>query len=156
VESLTSFFAIPDIIVYIYAMVNGVLYRVAPSGIKGRGLFASAPIKEDEYIIEYTGEYIPTSVADTLEGNRYLFQIDTHWTIDGSKEENTARFVNHSCDPNCYAWIEQGRVYYRAARDIEKGEELTIDYGQEYFEDFLAGRCACGAEKHRKVRRKKA
>lgn len=137
-------------------MVNGVSYRVGSSRIRGRGLFARTPIKEDEFIVEYTGEHIPSSHADSLEDNRYLFEVDANWTIDGSGEDNAARFVNHSCDPNCYAWIEGGRVYYRAACSVAKGEELTIDYGQEYFDDFLAGSCACGAKKHRRTRRKKS
>lgn len=123
----------------------------------GEGLFATAPIAKGEFVIEYTGVHIPSLYADTLDDNRYLFEIDKKWTIDGSGLENTARYVNHSCDPNAEAVIEDGRVMYYAVRPIGKGEELTIDYGQEYFDDFIGPHgCRCGAAKHRKVRAKKA
>lgn len=130
---------------------TGTDYRVKKSrpGM-GRGLFTTKAIKKGDFVIEYTGERIPAKVADTL-GTRYLFEIDDDWTIDGSSKDNLARYVNHSCDPNCEAEERDGRIYYYAIRNIAAGEELTIDYGQEYFDEFIkpAG-CKCGAAAHRR------
>jgi SET domain-containing protein len=81
---------------------------------------------------------------------RYLFEIDKHWTIDGSSHDNTARYINHSCKPNCEARIEEGKVMIYALYAIPEGEEITIDYGDEYFDEFIRPhgcRCnACAAE----------
>ena len=109
----------------------------------GQGLFAAHPIKKGVFVIEYTGERIPTKAANESD-SRYLFEIDKKWTIDGPVPENIAGYVNHSCDPNIEAVIEDGRIFYYAARDITSGEELTIDYGEEYFKEFIepAG-CKC-------------
>lgn len=102
----------------------------------GMGLFAIAPIKKGERILEYTGNRIPTKEADESD-SRYLFEIDRKWTIDGPVPENIAGYVNHACDPNTEAVIEDDRIFYYATRDIESGEELTIDYGEEYFDEFI-------------------
>lgn len=103
----------------------------------GSGLFAVRPLRADEFVMEYTGERIPTGSAEDA-GSRYLFLIDDEWTIDGPVPENTAGFINHACDPNCQAILEDGRVLIYAKRNIRSGEELTIDYGPEYFEKFIA------------------
>ncbi len=116
---------------------------------KGKGLYAKRPIAKDEFILEYTGTLIPTKVADTLN-TRYLFDLENGTTIDGSPMSNTARWINHSCDPNCDAYNEDDRIMIYAARDIESGEELTFDYGQEYFDVFLKPHgCLCSARTHR-------
>lgn len=93
--------------------------------------------------MEYTGEKIPTKDADK-SGSRYLFEINKKWTIDGPVPLNTAGYINHACDPNTEAEIEDGRIMIYATRDIASGEELTIDYGEEYFNEFIepAG-CKC-------------
>ncbi|PIR82360.1 hypothetical protein COU20_02965 [Candidatus Kaiserbacteria bacterium CG10_big_fil_rev_8_21_14_0_10_59_10] len=120
------------------------LYRIqkARRGT-GRGLFAARPIKKGAFIIEYTGKHIPTSVADTL-GTKYLFEIDETWTVDGSPRSNTARYINHSCNPNCEAVIEDGHINIYARRPISRGEELTMDYGEEYFDEFIKPKgCRC-------------
>lgn len=109
---------------------------------KGKGLFSGVPFKSGDFVAEYSGMKIPTTEANT-SSSRYLFEIDDTWTIDGSDESNLGRWVNHSCDPNCEASIEQGRIIIRAARSIERGVELTIDYDQEYFNEFLKEVCAC-------------
>ncbi|MDO8575696.1 MAG: SET domain-containing protein [bacterium] len=103
----------------------------------GQGLFAATRIKKGEFILEYTGKKISTAVADTMEKARYLFEIDKNWTIDGSSRSNTARYINHSCDPNTEAGIENGYIMIHAVRNIKKGEELTIDYDTEYFDEFI-------------------
>lgn len=115
----------------------------------GSGLFARADIKKGDFVIEYTGEKIPTKVADASP-SRYLFEIDDKWTIDGENESNTARYINHACIPNVEAEIEGDKINIYALRDIHVGEELTIDYGDEYFDEFIKPTgCKCGALKHR-------
>ncbi len=116
----------------------------------GRGLFADAKIKRGDFILEYTGKKIPTTDADRMK-SRYLFEIDKEWTIDGSPRSNTARYINHSCGPNTAAEILEGRIMIFAARDIKKGEELTIDYDREYFDEFIGPngcRCSKCSEKN--------
>jgi len=103
----------------------------------GLGLFTLDPIKKGEFIVEYTGKKIPTKVADDLM-TKYLFEIDEKWTIDGAEKGNIARYVNHACKPNCEAEIDENdRIVYSAVRNIDAGEELTVDYGKEYFDEFI-------------------
>jgi len=102
----------------------------------GQGLFAVVPIRKGDFILEYTGKKIPTPLADTMT-SRYLFEIDEEWTIDGSPRSNTARYINHSCNPNTEAEIDGGHIMITAVRAIKKGEELTIDYDTEYFDEFI-------------------
>jgi uncharacterized protein len=117
--------------------------RKARMGL-GHGLFAARAIRRGEFVIEYTGKKIPTKMADALP-TRYLFEIDSHWTIDGSPHSNIARYINHSCDPNCETDIVDDRIIISAVRDIEEGEELTFDYGEEYFDEFIKPKgCKCG------------
>ncbi|HEY4488518.1 MAG TPA: SET domain-containing protein-lysine N-methyltransferase [Candidatus Paceibacterota bacterium] len=124
-------------------------YVVRPRSGIGDGLFATRKFRKGEFVIEYTGERISSSHADTLS-SRYLFEVDSKWTIDANEVHNTGRFVNHSCEPNCEAEIEDGRVLFYALRTIEEGEELTIDYGEEYFDEFIRPTgCKCDAVKHR-------
>jgi len=114
----------------------------------GLGLFADEPLKQGDFVIEYKGKKIPTTIADTL-GTKYLFEIDDVWTIDGNdaKHANEARYINHSCKPNCEAEIDEyGRVLISAIKDIRKGEELYYDYGEEYFNEFIKpDGCKCDA-----------
>lgn len=109
----------------------------------GLGLFARTRILSGDFILEYTGVRVPTPVADSLP-SRYLFEIDEHWTVDGSPLTNAARYINHSCDPNCEARLRGGRILIYCVRAIDRDEELTIDYGDEYFDEFIkpAG-CKC-------------
>lgn len=112
----------------------------------GLGLFATAPIARGALIAEYTGPRIPTSEAHVREraGARYMFEIDEQWTIDGSPRSNIARYANHACKPNAEAINDDGRIFLRARRRIEAGEEITFNYGRAYFELFFAGgRCRC-------------
>ena len=109
----------------------------------GHGLFAASAISASDFVLEYKGRHVPTATADSLK-TRYLFEIDNTWTIDGSSRANRARYINHSCEPNCEASIRDGRVLIHALRDIKKGEELTIDYGEEYFKEFIEPHgCKC-------------
>ncbi len=102
----------------------------------GHGLFATGAIKKGDFILEYRGEKIPTPYADTL-ASRYLFEIDNKWTIDGKTRSNIARYINHSCEPNCEAEIRGEHILIYATCDVQQGEELSIDYGEEYFDEFI-------------------
>ena len=111
----------------------------------GLGLFAARAIQKDEHIIEYIGELISAAEADTRL-TRYLFEIDEHVTVDGATRENTARYMNHFCEPNVEAEIDRGQIHFYALRDIEPGEELGYDYGKEYVDEFIKPYgCKCPA-----------
>ena len=111
----------------------------------GLGLFATQPIKKDELIIEYVGEIVSSEEGTRrAERTMYIFAVDERYDIDGSMRSNIARYMNHSCRPNCEAENDRGRIFIRARRNIAEGEELTYDYGREYFEDFIKERgCKC-------------
>lgn len=102
----------------------------------GLALFALAPFKKGDFIVEYTGTKITTKKADALK-TRYLFEIDEDWTIDGSSRTNIARYINHSCLPNAEAYIKKDKVLIQASEKIAPGDEITIDYGDEYFDEFI-------------------
>src|SRR5664279_2797330 len=115
----------------------------------GLGLFATKPIRKRALIVEYSGRRIRTVLAQQIEqqrGAKYMFEIDARWTIDGSSRRNLARYVNHSCTPNAEAELVRGRMMYRALKTIPAGEEITIDYGEDYYELYLAkSGCRCAA-----------
>jgi len=122
--------------------------------IAGLGLFAATPIKRGDFVIEYWGTIISDEEADQKEG-KYLFDIaDTPWTINGTTRANTARYINHSCKPNCEAILESKRVFIYATRAIKPGEELCYDYGKEYFDDMIGGACRCGNHPTKKEEQK--
>ncbi len=111
----------------------------------GLGLFALTPIKKGDFILEYTGERIPSPLADDSP-SKYLFEINEKWTIDGEDTSNTARYINHDCHPNTEADVVDEKVLIEALSDIEEGAELTIDYGDEYFDEFIRpGGCRCAS-----------
>jgi SET domain-containing protein len=92
-------------------------YRIGRSAT-GLGLFATKPYKKREYIVTYRGRRIGNKEADALEarGSRYMFEINSRWTIDGSKRWNVARYVNHSCRPNAEAVERRGPIIVYVAR----------------------------------------
>ena len=102
----------------------------------GLGLFAKKDIYPGMYI-EYLGDIISTEKADSMKGAKYLFEINSRWTIEGSARSNLARYVNHSCKPNCDSAQKGKRIFIKAAQHIRPGEELTYDYGEEYFDEFI-------------------
>ena len=109
----------------------------------GLGLFAGEDIPKDEFIIEYQGPLLNNEQADE-KGGKYLFEIDDETVIDGSDRKNLARYINHSCRPNAEAEVDGRRVYIHAKRKISAGEEITYNYGKEYFNDHItAGGCKC-------------
>jgi SET domain-containing protein len=132
-------------------------FVLRPSRLQGRGAFATAPIRKGRRIIEYTGERITHAEADRRYDDKamarhhtFLMTIDRRWVIDAAVGGNEARYINHSCDPNCEIVVRRGRVFIDALRDIRKGEELTYDYAYEREEgdDAIAETrypCRCGA-----------
>ena len=111
--------------------------------LTGKGLFAMDPIPKGAFIIEYTGKTVPEKYHGTATG-KYLFWTGRNIMIDGNVSSNTARYINHSCKPNCEADGPRGHVYIRARRNIKAGEELTYDYGGEYFDEYIKPKgCKC-------------
>ncbi len=109
----------------------------------GLGLFALQPISPDERIIEYTGPVLSHEEADE-KGGKYLMTIDKKYVIDGTPRSNTARYINHSCRPNAKAYTSGVRVWIWSLRAIKAGEEITYDYGSEYFDDHIRPKgCRC-------------
>ena len=104
----------------------------------GLGLKTLKDIKKGEEVIEYIGEKISDTEANNRP-NKYLFEINDEWTIDGSPRYNTARYINHSCRPNCEAVHEEDtdRIYIEAKRAIKAGEELTYDYGKSHYDEYI-------------------
>jgi uncharacterized protein len=132
-------------------------YRVGRCAT-GLGLFATALIEKGAFIVEYTGRRITNARAKRLEalGSRYMYELNSRWTVDGSSRRNMGRYANHSCRPNAESDVVKGKVILRARKKIKPGDEITYDYGSEYFEIFLkpAGcKCAKCAETRRKARR---
>jgi uncharacterized protein len=116
----------------------------------GLGLFATEAIRKGQTIVEYRGRRITSVEAAEIErkgGNRYLFEISSQWTIDGASRRNLGRYVNHACKPNAEAIMRRtGKLEFAALRRIEPDEEITIDYGEEYFDLLLAPKgCKCMA-----------
>ncbi len=109
----------------------------------GLGLITRRPFKKGDFIIEYTGPIITTEQANE-KGGKYLFDINSRWTIDGASRNNLARYINHSCKPNCEADVSGKKVFIYALRKIKEGEELNYDYGKEYFDEYIKlHKCKC-------------
>lgn len=102
----------------------------------GLGLYAEQPIKKGQKIIEYIGEKITEEEANK-RGGKYLFNINKRRTIDGTPRRNTARYINYSCIPNAEPQETRGRIYIYAIKNIAVDEEITYDYGKEYFNDYI-------------------
>jgi uncharacterized protein len=121
--------------------------RVGTSSITGQGLFAGQDIKQSTKIIRYIGKKITHEESDRrlAAGNVYIFGLDERYAIDGCTPKNTARFVNHSCDPNCHTEQFGNTIWIVALRDIQGGEELTHNYGYG-IDDEPAEPCHCGTK----------
>lgn len=102
----------------------------------GLGLFASRPIAARRRIIQYVGPVLTSEEVEQRRG-RYFFSLDEDFAIDGSARSNVARYINHSCRPNAEAWIEGKRIWIWSKRAIKPGEQITINYGKEYFDDYI-------------------
>ena len=135
----------------------------------GLGLFATKPIEKRTVIVEYRGRRITNEEADRLEANnsRYMYELNSRWTVDGSSRSNVARYANHSCRPNAESDVllgprargrKGGMVILRAIRNIKPGDEITYDYGKDYFDGFIKPigcKCPKCTEKRREERRSK-
>lgn len=118
----------------------------------GLGLFATEPIKKDARIIEYIGRVVSKEEEYTSR-SKYLFEVNKNKTLDGKPRINPAGYINHSCRPNCESDVIKGRVFISAIKNIQPGEELTYDYGKEYFDEHIKPfdcRCAKCSEKRAK------
>ena len=135
-------------------------YRIGRSRT-GLGLFATKPIKKGTKIIRYFGPLLDSRKKkdDAIE-NKYLFELNNRWTIDGSVRENIARYINHACKPNAESDVRprKRKVFIRAIKNIEPGEEISYDYGTDYFKAYLKPiGCKCAAcEKKRSKKRAEA
>lgn len=113
----------------------------------GLGLFATRPYKRGERIVEYVGRTL-SNAEEYTSRSKYLFEVNSRKTIDGAARSNVARYINHSCSPNCEPEIERGRIFIDAIRNIKAGQELHYDYGEEYFNEHIRPYgCRC-AKKH--------
>jgi uncharacterized protein len=152
-------------------------FEVRRSRIHGRGVYATRPIPVGTRVVEYVGDRITHEEADARyeekgdDGHTFLFVVDDDICIDAGVGGNEARFINHSCNPNCETIIEERRVFIDAIRNIEPGEELGYDYlltweSTDDPEELALYDCRCGAaqcrgtmldpvplDKKRKVRR---
>jgi uncharacterized protein len=150
---------------------------VKESGIHGKGIYATKDIPKGTQVLEYVGNKVTKKESDEIadrdmdahakngkeKGAVYIFELNKKYDIDGNVPWNTARLINHSCDPNCETGGDEDHIWIESIRDIKKGEELSYDYCYD-FEDYEDHPCLCGsgkcpgfivAEKHRTKLRKK-
>ena len=131
----------------------------------GLGLFATKLIRKGSFIVRYTGRMLPNKIADELD-TKYLFEVNARWTVDGSSRKNVARYVNHSCRPNAEADVKKRKILITAIKTIHPGDEITYNYGRDYFNAFIKERgCRCAAchqkkfvmrSKHKPSRKRKS
>jgi SET domain-containing protein len=143
------------------AIRRGPRIVVRCSGIHGRGVFARRLIHEDETVCEYKGEIISEAEVahrypEDMEGlnHTFVFGVEHDHNIDGGAKGNIARWINHSCAPNCDTYEKDKRIFVRAIRDIQPGEELFYDYAIEAGDPLIKAvkarwPCWCGAKRCR-------
>lgn len=121
-------------------------FEVRQSGIEGSGAFATRPLGHEETVAEYVGERLPKAESSRRQqaGNPFIFTVDEEIDIDGDVPWNPARFINHSCMPNCEAVLDEGRIWIVTCREIAAGEELTFNYGYDLSE-YHDYPCRCGS-----------
>ena len=120
--------------------------EVRPSRIDGKGCYATAPFKRRRKVAELAGERVSrVEAARRMRGKRrlHICAIDSYWGVDSSRGGNGTQYINHCCEPNAFMQVVRGRIIIFALRDIEPGEEITLDYGETYHPDTY--RCRCGA-----------
>lgn len=120
----------------------------------GLWLFATQDIRAWQKVIEYTGEKVRTAVADKV-GGKYLFTVNSRYTIIGTGHQNRARYINHACRPNCEPREVKWRIIIYALKSIKAGEEITYNYGPDYFYRVIRPlwcRCAtCSKKRQKKI-----
>ena len=133
--------------------------KVRKSGIHNKGVFAKRDIPKGARVIEYVGEKITKKESDKRadrvieehkrkekkKGSVYIFTLNKKYDLDGYPKYNTARWINHSCDPNCETINIDDHIWIIAIKDIKKGEEISYDYGYS-LDDFEEHPCRCGSE----------
>jgi len=130
------------------------------SSLHGSGLFALSNIKKSEQVIEYVGDKVTKKEGDKRadkqikkaqknksKGMVYVFELNKKYDIDGGIARNYARFINHSCDPNCEVEITSNQIWISSIKRIKKGTELLYNYGYPYDSDFEDHICKCGSKK---------
>mgnify|MGYP001193687905 CR=1 FL=1 len=136
------------------------MWKLKKSKIHGIGVVASQDIKKNTKIIQYIGEKINKKEGDRRsaerikkylnkknEGSVYIFELNNKFDIDGSPLYNKARYINHSCKPNCEVDIKSGEIWISSIKNIKKGTELTYDYGFDFDEDdFMDHKCKCNSK----------
>ena len=127
------------------------LYKIKKSNIDNRGLYASQDIRDKTKIIQYKGKIISKKKVEEdpkfdNEKAIYLFNLNKRYDLDGDFKYNTARLINHSCNPNCEVAGVGLKVWVHAIKNINKGEEFSYDYGFSFDEDFKNYPCKCGAK----------
>ena len=136
------------------------MWEVKNSKIHGSGVFAKKNIKKNQRIIEYIGEKITRKEGDkrsekrlkkylnsSLTGSVYIFELNKKYDIDGSPLYNKARYINHSCDPNCEVDIINNQIWISSIKNIKQSEELSYDYGYSFDkDDFRDHPCKCGSK----------
>ena len=126
------------------------LYKIKKSNIDNKGLVASKDIKKGSKIIEYKGKLISKKESEENpkfdnEKRIYIFEINKRYDLDGNFRFNTARLINHSCNPNCEVAGKGLKLWIESTKDIKKGEELSYDYGFSFDEDFKNYPCRCNS-----------
>ena len=124
----------------------------------GLGLFATREIPKRARITEYKGPLLSAKEAIRREnrGNKYLLEINSRWTIDGTPRSNVARYANHSCNPNAELYQSGLQMFVRSLRRIKPGEEITYHYGMDYLRNVIGiSNCRCGRCRRRKARKQR-
>ena len=124
------------------------MIRIGPSAIDRLGLFATQPIGKGRRIIEYRGEKISKqeSARRLAQHNNYIFHLNYRYDVDGQALDNTARYINHSCEPNCEVECTGKQIWILALRPIKAGEEICFNYGYDAME-YEKFPCCCGARR---------
>ena len=123
-------------------------YKIKKSRIDKNGLYASCNIKKGTKIIEYKGKVIPRKQSEKdpkFDNGKaiYLFNLNKKYDLDGDFKFNTARLINHSCNPNCEVFGTGLKIWVYAMKNIKKGDELSYDYGFSYDSDYKQFPCKC-------------
>ncbi len=126
------------------------LYKIRKSNIDNKGLVAAKDIKKGIRIIEYKGKLISKKESEEnpkFDNSKriYIFEINNKYDLDGNFNFNSARLINHSCNPNCEVVGKGLKLWIESIKDIKKGEELSYDYGFSFDEDFKNYPCKCNS-----------
>lgn len=117
---------------------------IGESLIHGKGCFAAVRFQQSQRITEYVGQRISSAEAESRRhafGEHGICDVDYEWAIDGNRGGNATRYINHSCQPNCYVLISEGRIFIHAIREIFPGEEITTNYLYEIYSEEKTCRC---------------